>query len=114
MKYEGVPRMSREELEGALTGTDSEQIRAALYSAAWYEPDWRWSQNRCLKFLEDQDYLIRWAAALSLGYIALFQKQLDLEAVLPALYRAQEDPAIRSAVGDSLDLIAQAFPHIIQ
>ncbi len=106
--------MSRQELEIALTGTDGEQIRTALYSAAWYEAAWRWSQNRCLEFLENRDHLIRWAAALSLGYIALFQKQLDLEVVFPALYRAREDPAIRSTVGDSLDLIAQAFPDSVQ
>jgi len=43
-------------------------------------------------------------AALSLGYIALFHKHLDLDRVLPALHRAQEDPAIRSTVDDSLDL----------
>ena len=106
--------MSRQELERALAGTDSEQIRTALNSASWYETDWRWSQNHCLAFLEHRDHLVRWAAALSLGYIALFHKQLDLELVLPALHRAQEDPEIRSTVGDSMDLITQAFPNIVQ
>jgi hypothetical protein len=50
--------------------------------------------------------LVRWAAALSLGYIAQFQKHLDLDRVLPALHEAHHDPAISSTVGDSLDMIA--------
>jgi HEAT repeat protein len=107
MKYDEVPRRSREELAEILKGDDPEQIRSALYSAAWYEEDWRWTQNYCLTFLKHDDPLVRWAAALSLGYIALFHKHLDLDRVLPALHRAHEDPAIRSTVGDSLDLIAQ-------
>jgi|HubBroStandDraft_5_1064220.scaffolds.fasta_scaffold125503_2 hypothetical protein len=107
MQYEEVPRMSRGDLEAALVSNDSERIRAALYSAAWYEDDWRWTQGQCLAFLSHHDPLVRWAAALSLGYIAQFHKHLDLELVLPALRRAQEDPSIRSTVGDSLDLISQ-------
>lgn len=49
-------------------------------------------QEYCLTFLEHPNYLVRWAAALSLGYIALFHKQLDVDRVLPALYKAQNDP----------------------
>jgi hypothetical protein len=107
MQYDEVPRRSRRELEDALNGSDCEQIRSALYSAAWYEEDWRWTQKYCLQFLQHNDSLVRWAAALSLGYLALFHKHLDLDVVLPALQRAKEDPVIRSTVGDSLDLIAQ-------
>jgi hypothetical protein len=114
MRYEKVLHMSREELESALASRDSERIRAALYSAAWYESDWRWTQNHCLGFLSNPDHLVRWAAALSLGYIAHFQKHLDLDLVIPALLQAQDDPAIRSTVGDSLEMIAQAFPWISQ
>ena len=107
LKYEEVHPQSKEELERSFKSDDPEQIRSALYSAAWYEKDWRWTQEYCLNFLDHPNYLVRWAAALSLGYIAQFHKQLDLERVLPALHKAQSDPAIRSTVGDSLDLISQ-------
>jgi len=106
VRYERVDPQSKEELVAALASGDPEQIRSALYSAAWYEGDWRWTQENCLAFLEHPDPLVRWAAALSLGYIAQFQKHLDLDRVLPALHEARKDPTISSTVGDSLDMIA--------
>jgi hypothetical protein len=56
--------------------------------------------------LHHPDPLVRWAAALSLAYIAQFQKHLDLDRVMPALHEARKDPAISSTVGDSLDMTA--------
>jgi hypothetical protein len=104
--YEEVHPRTRAELVEGRASNDSEQIRSSLYSASWYDEDWRWTQEQCLVFLRHQDPLVRWAAALSLGYIAQFHKQLDLVRVLPALHEAYADPAIRSTVGDSLDMIA--------
>lgn len=105
VKYEAVHQQSRTQLTEALASGDSERIRSALYSASWYDEDWRWTQAHCLHFLQHNDPLVRWAAALSLGYIAQFHKRLDLDLVLPALHIAQADDAIRSTVGDSLDMI---------
>ena len=107
VKCEAVHPQSRTQLAEGLASNDTEQIRSALYSAAWYEEDWRWTQEKCLIFLRHDDPLVRWAAALSLGYIAQFHKHLDLHLVLPALNEAQADEAIRSTVGDSLDMIKQ-------
>ena len=107
MKYEEVHPQSRAQLVEGLTSNDPEKIRSALYSASWYESDWRWTQENCLVFLGHPDPNVRWAAALSLGYIAHFHKHLDLDRVLPALHEAHADPAISSTVGDSLDMIAQ-------
>ena len=106
MRYEAVHPKTRAELVAGLASDDSEQIRSSLYSASWYEEDWRWTQEQCLFFLGHHDSLVRWAAALSLGYIAQFHKHLDLDRVLPALHEAHSDPAISSTVGDSLDMIA--------
>jgi hypothetical protein len=106
MRYEPVHPQAREELIEGLASNDSERIRSALYSASWYEEDWRWTQEQCLIFLQHSDPNVRWAAALSLGYIAEFHKHLDLDRVLPALHEAHADPAIHSPVGDSLDMIA--------
>ena len=106
MKYERVEPLSRLEIIAGLGSNAPEQIRSALYSAAWHEKDWRWTQENCLIFLQHSDAGVRWAAALSLGYIAQFQKHLDLDRVLPALHDAHSDPAIRSTVGDALDMIA--------
>jgi hypothetical protein len=106
VQYERVEPQSHSDLVARLVSNDSEQIRSALYSAAWYEEDWRWTQENCLTYLRHPDALVRWAAALSLGYIAQFHKHLDLERVLPALHDAHSDPAISSTVGDALEMIA--------
>lgn len=50
---------------------------------------------------------MRWAAALSLGFIAVYQRQLDLAKVLPELYSAKQDSLIASVVDDSLEMIHQ-------
>jgi hypothetical protein len=106
LKYEQVHWQSRAQLEKSLASGDSEQIRSALYSAAWHEENWRWTQENCLKFIRHDDPLVRWAAVLSLGYIAQFRKKLDLDKVLPALHDVRPDPAIRSIVDDALEMIA--------
>jgi hypothetical protein len=108
LQYEVFERQSREEVKKALQSTDPSVVRSALYIAAQYEPDWRWTQEICLSMLrKSTDQQVRWAAALSLGFIALYHKQLDLDRVLPELHRLREDPDIRGPVQDSLELISQ-------
>ena len=109
LKYEEINPRSRRELIIALASDDLEQIRNALYSAGKYESDWQWSQAQCLKFLVHADRLVRWAAALSLGYIALYQRRIDLAEVLPALHAAKEDAKeddqLVSVVQDAIEMI---------
>lgn len=109
LKYEEVYPQSRGELEAAFTSDNPAELRAALYSAAKYECDWRWTQAQGLKFLIHADSSVRWAAALSLGYIALYRRNLDLDKVLPALHEAKaktgEDPHVASAIQDALEMI---------
>lgn len=107
LKYEEFYPQSREELLRALASGNPEEIRNALYSAAKYESDWEWSQSQCLKYLAHRSRDVRWAAALSLGFIAVYQRQLDLAKVLPELYAAKQDSLIASVVDDSLEMIHQ-------
>jgi hypothetical protein len=107
LKYEEIYPQSRRELAEAFESGDSEQVRVALYSAAKFEPDWEWTQKQCLRFLVHEDYLVRWAAALSLGFIALYQRRLDLATDLPELHAAKADARIASAAEASLDMIQQ-------
>ena len=110
LEYEHFKPQTRKELERALQSGDPTSIRAALYSAAQYEGDWRWTQEQCLNFLSHPSQAVRWAAALSLGFVALYQKHLDLDRVLPELDSLRDDPAIRGPVQDSLDLINENIP----
>ena len=107
LRYEEFHPQSREELVSALASDDIEKIRYALFSAAKYEPDWRWTQAQCVKFLDHADHMVRWAAALSLGYTAVYQRRLDLAEVLPKLHSAKQDTLIASVVDDSLEMIHQ-------
>ena len=107
LKYKGFDWQSRQDLvEKALSSNDAQQICDALYSAAQYESDWEWSQEQCLKFLNHKEE-VRWAAALSFGFIALYHRTLDLTKVLPALHAAKNDEQLAPHIEDSLAMIRQ-------
>jgi hypothetical protein len=105
LKYEEFYPLSRQELVKALPSDDPEQIRNALYSAAKYESDWEWSQEQCLKYIVHKNREVRWAAALSLGFIAVYHRKLDLTKVLPELQAMKNDSLIAPVVEDSLEMI---------
>ena len=107
LKYEEFYPQSRQDLVKALGSNEPEQVRTALYSAAKYELDWAWTQEQCLKFLAHKELEVRWAAALALGFIAVYQRRLDLAKVLPELHAAKKDDLIAPAVEDSLEMIRQ-------
>jgi len=74
----------------------------ALLSAAYYEPDWRWVQGICLRFLDHADAGVRSNAATCLGHIARIHKQLDIDLVLPKLLALRGDTAVGPWVEDAL------------
>jgi len=104
-KYVEIKRQPRPELEESLASTDPNRICNALYSAAQHGPDWRWSQTVCLSNLSHESLLVRSAAVIALGEIALFQGNLDLEIVLPEMKRLARDVAFGPFVEDALDNI---------
>jgi hypothetical protein len=108
LKYEPVPELSREEVERDLGSGDPERIGVALYSATYHDPDWRWVQEQCLRFLKHGQAGVRWAAATCLGDLAMFHRTLDLPRVLPELAEACKDEEIRSVAEESISFIKQA------
>jgi hypothetical protein len=107
LKYEEFYPQSRQELVEALASNDPDRVRNALYSAAKYEPDWAWTQEQCLRFLGHGEHTVRWAAVLSLGFVAVYQRRLDLAEVLPKLHDAKKDIRLAPVVEDSLEMIQQ-------
>lgn len=103
MKYREVVKRDRAEIELLLLSTDPTDILDALLSAAYYNPDWRWVQERCLEFLDHKECSIRGLSATCLGHLARIHKQLDLEVVLPRLAKLKDDPEIGASVQDALD-----------
>jgi hypothetical protein len=106
--YKPVEARDRESLLASFESSDPKEVSQVLYSATYHDPDWRWVQEWCLKFLKSDHAGIRWAAATCLGDLAVFHKQLDLDLVLPALNAARSDPSIASTVEDRLSFITQA------
>lgn len=84
----GIPRifpMDRSDLERLLASGNEKAIIDALLSAAYYDPDWKWVQATCLRFLDHPETNVRWNAATCLGHIARIRKQLDREILVPKL-----------------------------
>jgi len=102
MEYHEIFRMDRGDLEKLLESGNENAIIEALLSAAYYDPDWRWVQGLCLRFLDHADRNVRWNAATCLGHIARIHRNLDLELVLPKLIALKADPSIASSVEDAL------------
>jgi len=103
LKYEEVKRMTRDEVLEALSSQTPERIRTALWSAAYFDKDWRWVQDQCLCFLTFPDLWVRRNAATCLGILAVFHKKLDIERVIPKLEDAGRDEEVRPFVEDSLE-----------
>lgn len=97
-----VKQRTRERIEEMLRSAVPEQIREALWSAAYYDPDWRWVQAQCLYFLTHADVWVRRNAASCLGLLAVFHKKLDVQVVAPALKKAAQDPEVQAWAEESL------------
>jgi hypothetical protein len=108
-KYVPAKQRTREKIEEMLQSGAAREIGEALWSAAYYDPDWRWVQSQCLRFLTHADVGVRRNAVTCLGLIAVFHKKLDKDLVLPALQKAAEDPEVKSRAEDSLDDIRHTF-----
>ncbi len=103
MKYHEIFPMGRPELEVLLESGNESAIIEALLSAAYYDPDWRWVQGVCLRFLDHAEVAVRSNAATCLGHIARIHKTLDLELVLTRLLPLKRDAAIGPWVEDALE-----------
>jgi hypothetical protein len=103
MNYQDSQRISKQTAERAFATAEVKCICEALVSIAFYEPDWKWAQNRCLEFLSNENPEIRGLAATCLGHIARTHRQLEKEKVLIALRDHLSDDAISGQVEDALD-----------
>jgi HEAT repeat len=103
MKYQEIFPMDRSELEKLIESGNTTAIVDGLLSAAYHDPDWRWVQDLCLRFLDHTDPNVRRNAALCLGYVARIHRDLDLELVLPKLMALKRDPVIAGSLEDALN-----------
>ena len=103
MEYHEIFPMDRADLERLLESGNEKAIIDALLSAAFYDPDWKWIQTTCLRFLDHPKTDVRWNAATCLGHVARIHRKLDVEIVVPKLMSLKADAAIAPNVEDALD-----------
>jgi hypothetical protein len=104
MLYKAPQPMDRTEAERIFAGNDEFQICNALVSITFYDPDWKWVQALCLRFLETPGTSkgVRSLAATCLGHVARIHRTIDLDIVVPLLESLLDDPEMGTA-GDALD-----------
>ena len=103
MKYEELGPIDRDEAERTLAGQDAEAVSLALLRLALHDPDWRWVQEQCLRFVGHPDVWVRRNAATSLGHLARLHRQLDSSRVIPVLEKLKKDPEVASEAETALD-----------
>ena len=102
-RYVEIEPRSRKDLELDFASDDENTVCIAMYSAAQYDPDWRWTQGKLLEFLNHHSLGIRSAALIALGELALFQGQIDVEVVLPEVHKLANEPALAPYVEECLE-----------
>jgi hypothetical protein len=79
-------------MEHTFQHTSARDISQTLVALALHDADWKKVEKYCLEFLEHPDAGVRAVAATCIGHLARIHKTLDLDIVLPALYRHLSDP----------------------
>ena len=103
MQYREITPIDRNEAELIFDGDELDNIRVTLVRVAFYDPDYVWAQERCLRFCEHEDSEVRSVAALCLGHVARIHRKLDLDKVLPVLQRLLKDEQTVGRAEDALD-----------
>lgn len=110
MKFDNSEPKTKEELKSNFASNDISLIMNSLVSLSLYEQDWRWAQEICLHFLDNDNSDIRGLAATSLGHIARIHHNLDKEKLVSSLEKKVNDPLIGGRVQDALDDIEVYLP----
>lgn len=103
MKYKVENPISKKKANEVFAARDVEKICATLVSISLNDSDWQWVQNRCLEFLNHDNFEIRGLAATCLGHIARVHGRLDEDKVVVALRERLSDKEIVGRVVDALE-----------
>jgi len=99
--YKVVP-YSPKEAEAVFAKGNSEEISYALLGLAYYEPDWKYVRDLCIKFLSDENSKNHSTAAICLGHLARIHRNPELRNVIPILKGFLADPQIGGIVEDAI------------
>ncbi|HEY4341678.1 MAG TPA: hypothetical protein VGM97_17170 [Steroidobacteraceae bacterium] len=102
-KFADVPEIPRDDALRAFSSGNTEEICRALIAVTFHDPDFRWVQELCLRFLSSEDGQISGLAATCLGHLARIHRNIDKEKVLVALRHHLSDVEICGKVEDAID-----------
>lgn len=103
MKYRAVEPISREAAAKVSLEDNPQTLVSTLVSVAFFEPDYRWAQDFCLKYCVHSDKDVRAVAVTCLGHIARIHRKLDLDRVRPILLPLKNDAHVAGPVDDAED-----------
>jgi hypothetical protein len=91
VRYEEIPPISREAAEAVFVRDDPHEVVNALLGLAISDPDWRWVQQQCLRFIHHPDPNVRYIVPLCFMHLARLHGALDVDLVFPVLEALQKD-----------------------
>ena len=102
-KYEEIRPQTHIEADDALDSDDPQVIARTLISIGLHDEDWRWVQDRALRYLSHENEVVVSAAILSLAHTARANQSIDKNLVIPALQSVATDSRYTGKVQDALD-----------
>ena len=102
MKFDQPASKTKAELLTQIETGDGEQICTALISAGLYEPDRPWVESLVVRMIQNEDPMIRAAAALAAAHVARLHKAISKD-IPPLIERLLDDPLTRGKALDALD-----------
>ena len=103
MRYEEPRPITRNEADSVFATNDPLKVCDALVRITFFDRDWRWVQERCLRLARQSDPDIRGCAATCLGHLARIHRVLDVEKVIPVLEELLMDPELAGRAEDALN-----------
>lgn len=103
MYYKEILPITREEAETSFSSGTSAEICDALVRLVYYDPDWRWVQEKCLHFGKHPQSEIRGLSATCIGHLVRIHGVLDMQSVQPLLDELLKDPKTSERAQDALD-----------
>lgn len=101
MKYVEPHEISREQAESAFESADPSAICHALVNLTFFEDDWKWMSDTCMRYVEGSDKNIALTAIICLGHVARIHHRID-DRVLARLNELKSDPVLGGTAEDAL------------
>lgn len=95
-------KITQQEATSIFSSDSVPEMCQALVAIAFYEEDWRWVQEVCLKFLNHNDPQLRRLAVVCLSHIVRIHRKLDRDLVVSILKEHLTDIEIIDAIEDTL------------